>query len=321
MRAISSTLIFTLTTLVAACATAKEPAMTTTSTTTKTATVSHAPTAAKRTGYSTQGGIRYYYEVHGSGEPLLLLHGGLMSIDTLGPILPALAAKRQVIAVDLLGHGRTELGDRSFELDAIADDITGILGELGLAQVDALGYSLGAGISFRIAVRHPTKIRRLALVSAAFARDGFYAEMLAMQAQVGARAAPMMKDTPMYKTYAAVAPHPDDFPRLLDKIGAFMRTPYNWADDVKKLQMPVMLVWGDSDMMRPEHMVEFYKLLGGGQRDAGWAGENMSKNRLAILPGVTHYNITESPALPATVLPFLDATKSDVTSGLQVAKH
>jgi pimeloyl-ACP methyl ester carboxylesterase len=320
MRTISATLILTLTTLCAACATTKETTVTTTSTPT-TATASHAPTAAKRTGYSTQGGTRYYYEVHGSGEPLLVLHGGLMSIDTLGPILPALAAKRQVIAVDLLGHGRTELGNRAFDLDAIGDDISGILDELGFAQVDAFGYSLGAAISFKIALRHPAKIRRLALVSAAFARDGFYADMLALQSQVGAAAAPMLKDTPMYKTYAAVAPHPDDFPRLLDKIGELMRKPYNWSDDVKKLQMPVMLVWGDSDMMRPEHMVEFYKLLGGGQRDGGWQGEGMSKNRLAILPGVTHYNITESPALPATVLPFLDGAKTDATSALQVAKH
>ncbi len=319
MKTISTTLLALLTTLCTACATTKDSTVTTTSP--SSASVTHAPTAAKRTGYSTQGGIRYYYEVHGSGEPLLVLHGGLMSIDTLGPILPALAAKRQVIAVDLLGHGRTELGNRGFDLDAIGDDITGILDELGLAQVDAFGYSLGAGVAFRIAVKHPAKIRRLALVSGAFSRDGFYAEMLAMQAQVGAAAAPMMKDTPMYKTYAAVAPHPEDFPRLLDKIGEFMRTPYNWSSDVQKLQVPVMLVWGDSDMMRPEHMVEFYKLLGGGQRDAGWAGENMSKNRLAILPGVTHYNITESPALPATVLPFLDGATKDMTSALQVAKH
>ena len=127
-----------------------------------------------------------------------------------------------------------------------------------------------------------------------------------MQAQVGAAMAEMMKDTPMYKSYVAVAPHPEEFPKLLDRMGEFMRKPYNWADDVKKLKMPVMLVFGDSDMFRPEHIVEFYQLLGGGLKDAGWQREHMSKNRLAILPDLTHYEMFSSPMLAQTVLPFLD---------------
>jgi pimeloyl-ACP methyl ester carboxylesterase len=115
-----------------------------------------------------------------------------------------------------------------------------------------------------------------------------------------------MKGTPMYESYVAVAPRPEDFPKLLDRMGELMRVPYDYSEDVKKLQMPVMIVFGDSDMYRPEHIVEFYQLLGGGLRDAGWMRENMSRNRLAILPDLTHYDIFASPTLVTTVLPFLD---------------
>jgi pimeloyl-ACP methyl ester carboxylesterase len=168
-------------------------------------------------------------------------------------------------------------------------------------------------VALRLAVQHPDKVRRLVVVSAGFARDGFHPEMLPMQAQVGAAMADAMKDTPMYQSYAAVAPNPAEFPALLDCMGEMMRTPYDWSDDVKKLAMPVMLVYGDSDMFRPAHVVEFYQLLGGGLKDAGWMREHMSQNRLAILPDLTHYEIFMSPALPATVLPFLDG-KSGATS-------
>ncbi|MGH7445721.1 MAG: alpha/beta fold hydrolase [Longimicrobiales bacterium] len=257
-------------------------------------------------GHVEANGISYYYEIHGQGEPLLLLHGGLGSIDMFGPILPTLAQKRMVVAVDLHGHGRTELGERPISLIDMGDDMAVILNALGHEQVDVLGYSLGGGVAFRLAVQHPEMVRRLALVSAGFAQDGFYPEMLPMQAQVGAAMAEQMKGTPMYESYVAVAPHPEDFPKLLDRMGAAMREPYNWAEDVKTLAMPVMLVFGDSDMYRPEHIVEFYQLLGGGLRDAGWMREHMSQNRLAILPDLTHYEVFFSPALVPTVLPFLN---------------
>jgi pimeloyl-ACP methyl ester carboxylesterase len=129
-----------------------------------------------------------------------------------------------------------------------------------------------------------------------------------------------MKGTPMYQSYVAVAPNPDEFPKLLDNMGAMMRTPYNWAEDVKKLKMPVMLVYGDSDMYSPEHIVEFYHLLGGGLRDAGWQREHMSQNRLAILPGLTHYDIFLSPKLTATVLPFLNGENATKNWSDQVVK-
>jgi pimeloyl-ACP methyl ester carboxylesterase len=264
-------------------------------------------------------GIRYYYEIHGQGEPLLLLHGGLGSIDMFGPVLPLLAESREVIGVDLHGHGRTELGDRPISPIDMGDDLAVILDALGYDQVDVLGYSLGAGVAFRLAVQHPAVVRRLVLASGAFAQEGFYPEMLPMQAQVGAAMAEQMKGTPMYQSYVAVAPKPEDFPRLLDRMGEYMRKPYNWAEDVKTLKMPVMLVWGDSDMFRPEHMVEFYQLLGGGLRDAGWMREHMSQNRLAILPDLTHYEMFASPALARTVLPFLNGV-SGAQSWSEVVK-
>ena len=265
-----------------------------------------AQTKPTRSGHVPVNGVNYYYEIHGQGEPLLLLHGGLGSIDMFRPVLPTLAKGRRLIAVDLQGHGRTTLGERPISLVDMGDDMAAILKKLGIAQVDAFGYSLGGGVAFRLAVQHPQMVRRLALVSAGYAQEGFYPEMLPMQAQVGAPMAEHMKDTPMYKSYMAVAPQPSDFPRLLDRMGEYMRKPYDWSEDVKKLTMPVMIVFGDSDMYRPEHIVSFYKLLGGGLKDAGWGRENMARNRLAILPGLTHYDIFLAPELTRTVRPFLD---------------
>lgn len=266
-----------------------------------------APTS---TGHVMANGVNYYYEIHGAGEPLLLLHGGLGSIDMFGPVLPALARDREVIAVDLHGHGRTMLGDRPIDLSEIGNDLAVLLEQLGYQTLDVMGYSFGGGAAFRLAVQHPRYVRRLVLVSAGYAQDGFHPEMLPQQAMVSSAMADAIKDTPMAITYKAVAPRPEDFPRLLDRMGEYMRKGFNWAEDVRKLQMPVMLVFGDSDMYRPEHIVSFYKLLGGGLKDAGWQREHMSKNRLAILPNVTHYDMLLAPLLVPTVLPFLNGESS-----------
>ena len=257
-------------------------------------------------GYVLANGVNYYYEIHGRGEPLLLLHGGLGSIDMFGPLLPQLAKERQVIAVDLHGHGRTALGDRPIDLLDIGNDLAIVLERLGYQKIDVLGYSFGGGAGLRLAIQHPTLVRRLVVASAPYAQSGFHPEMLPQQAQVGAAMAEQMKETPMYTSYVAVAPKPQDFPRLLDRMGELMRKPYDWTEDVKTLQMPVMLIFGDADMIRPEHIVSFYHLLGGGLRDAGWMRENMSKNRLAILPDLTHYEVFMSPLLVTTALPFLN---------------
>lgn len=259
-----------------------------------------------KTGHVEANGVRYYYEVRGEGPPLLLLHGGLGSIDMFAPVMPALAAKHTVIGVDLQGHGRTVLGDRPFTLEAQGADMAAILTKLGYGKVDVVGYSMGGGVAFQLAVQHPDRVNKLVLVSAGYAQDGFYADMIKQQAQVGAQAMPFMKDTPMYKSYVAVAPRPDDFPKLLDTLGAYMRKPYDFSSDVPKLTMPTLLVFGDSDMYRPEHEIKFFQLLGGGLKDGGWQREGMTKHRLAILPGRTHYDIFLSPELISTTLTFIE---------------
>jgi len=269
--------------------------------------------SAPKSGRLEINGVDYYYQVQGKGEPLLLLHGGLGSIDMFGPALPKLAEGRLVIAVDLQGHGRTPLGKRPFRLESIGEDMDELTQRLGHPKVDVLGYSLGGGVALRMALQKPDSVRRLVLVSTPFSSDGYYPGIKKQQAGVSAKMAPMMKDTPMHKSYVAVAPNPEEFPRLLDTIGDFMKRHYDWSAEIPKLKMPVMLVYGDSDMFRPEHEIKFYQLLGGGLRDAGWNRETMSKNRLAILPDATHYDIFTLPRLITTVLPFLNG-QSDAKS-------
>jgi len=221
-----------------------------------------------------------------------------------------------VIGVDLQGHGRTPLGDREISLVDIGNDMAGVLKKLGYDKSDVLGYSMGGGVALQFAIQHPEMVRRLVLVSTPFSQEGFYPEMLPQQAALSAAMAEQMKETPMYKSYVAIAPHPEEFPKLLDQMGAYMRKPYDWSAEVKKLTMPVMLIYGDSDMFRPEHEVKFYQLLGGGLKDAGWQREHMSQNRLAILPNLTHYEMGTAPGLADTALPFLNgvAAPKDGTS-------
>ena len=257
-------------------------------------------------GYIAANGINYWFEIHGTGEPLLLLHGGLMSTGGFGPVLTSLAEHHQVIGVDLQGHGHTALGDRKISLVDIGRDLAVVVQKLGLKQVDVMGYSFGGGAGLQLAFQHPELVRRLVVLSAPYAQSGFFPEMLPQQAAVGAGMAEAMKQSPMYTSYAAVAPRPQDFPRLLDAMGEFMRQPYDWSAGVKQLAMPVLLIYGDADMITPEHIVSFYHLLGGGLKDAGWGREHMAKNRLAILPDLTHYETGTSPIVASTVLSFLD---------------
>jgi pimeloyl-ACP methyl ester carboxylesterase len=269
-------------------------------------TMQSATPKSTKSGHAAVNGVNYYYAVYGTGEPLLLLHGGFGQIEMFGPNLSQLAQSRQVIGIDLQGHGRTSLGNRDISLVDMGNDMAGVLKKLGYDKVDVLGYSMGGGVAFQFAAQHPEMVRRLALVSTPFSQDGFYPEMLPQQAALGAAMAEQMKQTPMYKSYVAIAPHPEEFPKLLDRMGAYMRKPYDWSSDVKKLTMPVMLIYGDSDMFRPEHIVKFYQLLGGGLKDAGWQREHIAQNRLAILPNLTHYEMGLAPQLVDTALPFLN---------------
>ena len=265
-------------------------------------------TTALKTGYAPVNGLNLYYEIHGTGEPLILLHGGLAATEMFGEVMPALSNDRQVIAVDLQAHGRTADIDRPLSYDAMADDIAALIKHLGIERADVMGYSVGGGVALRTAVRHPEVVRKLVLVSTAFRRDGWYPEILAGMAQMGAAgAAESMKQTPMYQLYARVAPKPADWPVLLTKLNEMLKKDYDWSKDVATIKVPTLLVFGDADAVRTAHAVQFFELLGGGKKDGGWDGSGMSNSRLAILPGLTHYNIFSSPSLPASVTPFLDA--------------
>jgi pimeloyl-ACP methyl ester carboxylesterase len=261
--------------------------------------------------YADVNGINLYYETHGRAgqRPLILLHGGLGSGEMFEPILPALTADHRVIAVDLQGHGRTADIDRPLDTRLMADDIAALIEHLGLEKPDVMGYSLGGGVAFQTAVRHPEVVRRLILVSVNIRTNAIYPEMLAQQGQVGPESMAFMKDTPMYQLYQRVAPRPDDFPKLLGKIGESMAKDFDFTEEVRGLRMPTLVVAADADMAPPNHYVEIFGLLDGGKRDGGWMGEGRPAggHALAILPGLTHYSIFASPLLAAVALAFLDA--------------
>jgi pimeloyl-ACP methyl ester carboxylesterase len=258
--------------------------------------------------YANVNDINLYYETHGTGPPMVLLHGGLGSGEMFGPTIRPLAANHQVIIPDLQGHGRTADIDRPLDIRLMADDIAALIDHLGLDKPDVVGYSLGGGVAFFVASKYPGKVGKLVMASANIRRDAIPAEMLAQQAQVTAAAAEFMKDTPMYQLYQQVAPRPEDFPRLLDKIGESMAKDFDFTEEVRALKVPTLIVAADADMAPPSHYVEIFKLLDGGLRDGGWMGEGRPKGglALAILPGLTHYNLAVSPLFAAVSLDFLD---------------
>jgi pimeloyl-ACP methyl ester carboxylesterase len=262
--------------------------------------------------YADVNGLHLYYETHGSGRPLILIHGGLASGETFGPVLTALAADHQVILPDLQGHGRTADIDRPIDPALMADDIAALIDHLGLEKPDLVGYSLGGGVAFWTALKYPEKVGKLVMASANIRRDAIPEEMLAQQAQVNAAAVPFMTETPMYELYQRLAPRPEDFGRLLDKIGESMAKDFDFSEEVRGLQIPTLIVAADADMAPPSHYVEAFKLLDGGLRDGGWMGEGRPKggHALAILPGLTHYNLGASPLFATVALAFLDAPSS-----------
>jgi pimeloyl-ACP methyl ester carboxylesterase len=269
--------------------------------------------------YADVNGVHLYYETHGpdaapaAGRPVVVLHGGLGSTELFVPALAALAADRQVIVPDLQGHGRTADIDRPISAELMADDIAALIGHLGLEKPDVVGYSLGGGVAMQVAARHPDLVHRLVVISAHIRRDAIYPEMLAQQAQVGPEAAAFMEQTPMFQVYQRTAPRPEDFGRLLGKIGASMGQDFDQSALVRDLKMPTLIACGDADMAPPSHYVEVFRLLGGGQRDGGWMGEGRPAggHALAIIPNATHYNVYLSPVLAAAVREFLDAGRDE----------
>src|ERR1700680_2605039 len=204
-------------------------------------------TDTKGTGqYARVNGLNLYYETHGAGRPLILLHGGLMSNETFGPVLPQLAERHQVIAPDLQGHGRTADIDRPIDVRLMAGDVAALIAHLRLAAPGVVGYSLGAGGALQTAAKHPAKVRRLVMVSANIRPDAIYPEMRAQQGQVNAAVADLMKETARYHLDQRVAPRPEDFPRLLNKIGEAMSKDFDYSGEVRGLQMPTLIVAADA---------------------------------------------------------------------------
>jgi pimeloyl-ACP methyl ester carboxylesterase len=269
------------------------------------------PSIDKSSGrYADVNGIKLYYEIHGAGRPLVLLHGGLGATEMFGANLRALANGHQVIGVDLQGHGRTVDVDRPISVELMADDIAALIAHLGIGRSDIVGYSLGGGVALQTAIRHPDVVGRLVVISTPFRRNAFYPEILAQQAHVNAAAADMMKQTPMYQLYRSIAPRPEDFPKLLDKIGEAMKKDFDFSSGIARIKARTLIVAADADIFPPAHAVELFGLLGGGRRDAGWDGSARPTSQLAILPGLTHYTIFSAPALAVAVSAFLDERNS-----------
>lgn len=255
--------------------------------------------------YADVNGLRMWYEWHGSGHPLVLLHGGLGSTEVFAPLLPALTERRSVLAVDLQGHGRTADVDRPLRYESLADDVAALVTKLGLPEVDVLGYSLGGGVGLRTAIQHPDLVSRLVVVSAPCRQQGWYQATSTAMARQDEEVGEGMQGTPAHQRYLRIAPRPAEWPQLWAKSGELLRREYDWSAEVAALVLPTLLVFADADSVATAHMVEFFGLLGGGHRDADWDGTGRSAARLAVLPGLTHYDILSSPALPAAVLPFL----------------
>lgn len=253
-------------------------------------------------------GIQLAYQTFGEGDPLVLLHGGFGSVEMFGPNVQALAAGRQVIGVDLQSHGRTPIANRPMRFETMADDIAALIRQIGFEKADVMGFSLGGGVALRTALQHPEVVNRLVLVSTPFKRSGWHPEMSAAMSQMGAEVAEPMKQSPMYAVYRKIAPNVDDWPILVEQLTTLLHHDYDWSAAIPDLSMPVMIVVGDADGLPPSHAVEFFALLGGGLRDAIYDRSGMTHHRLAILPGVTHYDINLVPALADAVIPFVEGT-------------
>jgi pimeloyl-ACP methyl ester carboxylesterase len=258
-----------------------------------------------QTGYAPVNGLDMYYEIHGAGEPLVLVHGGFMTAALLTDLAAALAQTRRVIVVELEGHGHTAMLDRPLRYEQMADDVAALVEHLQLGQVDIAGYSLGGGVTLQVASRHPDLVRKLVVVSAPFANDGWYPEVLTA---MGETITPdMMRDySPYYEPYLAAAPNPEDWPVFVDKVRTLLAVDtYDWAEDVAAIEKPALLIYGDADSVRPEHILELFRMLGGGV-----PGDLMPMPpvQLAILPGTAHSAAyLQTAALTQMITAFLDA--------------
>lgn len=265
----------------------------------------HAQDSAAESGYAPVNGLELYYEIRGSGSPLIVLHGGLGGIAEFGPLLDLLAENRQVIAVELQGHGRTADIDRPLSYELLAGDIAALIDYLGYDSADVLGFSLGGGVALQTAIQYPESVRKLVLISTPFQREGIHEAFRSGMAAMSAESAAMMLETPMYQFYASVAPRPEDWSALVGKMGAMMTTDYDWSAEVAAMTTPTLIFAGDSDMIPPSHASALFELLGGGV-PGDFVG--LPQSQLALLPGTSHFTIlTRADLLLPVLNPFLDA--------------
>jgi pimeloyl-ACP methyl ester carboxylesterase len=269
-----------------------------------TQSVEIAAPAPASSGHLEVNGIRLWHEVYGDGPPVIVLHGGLMTIPEMMPLIAPLSKGRKVVAVELQGHGRSPDTERPLTLSTLGDDVAAIIDALQLGKTDIVGYSFGADAGLRAAIQHPDKVRRLVVVSTAHKFDAWYPEVQQGMASVSAGLAGALKDTPTGR-FAREWPDPKRFPQFLDKMGRMMGEAYDWSADVARLPMPVMLAFADHDSVSQRHIADFFALLGGGISEPGWQNTKFTKARLAIIPGYSHYNFIASPELPPAVERFL----------------
>jgi pimeloyl-ACP methyl ester carboxylesterase len=260
--------------------------------------------ATPQTGYAPVNGLEMYYEIHGRGEPLVLLHSAFYTIGMWGPFLASLAETHRVVAVEFQGHGHTADIDRPFSYEQLADDVAAVLDHLGIAQADIVGHSIGADTALQVAIRHPERVRKLVPISGKYRYDGEYPELLAGIQQMTPA---IFAGTPYVDAYRSTAPNPDGFPLLVEKLKAFFGTEYAWPDeDLRSIAAPTLLMIGDADIVRPEHEMQLFRLLGGGV-----PGDltGLPKSRLAILPGTMHGTIVveRTDELVAMIEAFLAA--------------
>ena len=240
-------------------------------------------TDGPRTGYAPVNGLEMYFEVHGDGAPLLLLHGAYMTAEGMSPLVRGLAERRHVIVAEQQGHGHTADIDRPISYEQMADDSAALLEHIGIEQADVVGYSMGGGIALQFAIRHPARVRRLVVASASYTYDGMHAAATEMFPTITPE---LFAGSPMEEEYVRVAPNPGDFPKLVEKLVQLDSTPFDWADGVAGITAPTLIVVGDSDVVRLEHAVELFGLLGGGVM-GDLAG--MPTSQLAVLPGTSHF--------------------------------
>jgi pimeloyl-ACP methyl ester carboxylesterase len=260
------------------------------------------------TGYAPVNGLKMYYEIHGSGEPVVLLHGAFMAITgDWNDWINELAKTRKVIAVEMQGHGRTADINRDITYENLSDDVAALLDYLKIERADIVGYSLGAGTAMQCAIRHPEKVRKVVSISAPMRRDGWVKEANDFWPTFTWE---IFKGTPMETEYKRLSPTPDKFPDFVNHIKATALRPYDFgADKLKATKAPMFFIHGDADGVRLDHIAEMFRLKGGGEIHGDMQPRPAS--RLAILPDTTHVTLMNRMT---TIVPmindFLDAKVS-----------